>query len=103
MKKRMEIICKKIGITGQKLARFRMVCTLCAALGWWGLLYPDFTMTPDTYQVVWEEEIEQQETSVVECDSREEIYELVLNADSGQIRFKSRLLAKLEAILKYFR
>lgn len=103
MKKKMEIFFQKAGMTRQKLAVFRMVCTLCVALGWWGMLFPDFTMTSDTYQVVWEEETVQQDKTMVEWDDREEIYDLILQADSGQIRFKSRLLEKLDAILKYFR
>lgn len=28
--------------------RIRIVTALCAALGWWGLLYPELTLTPDT-------------------------------------------------------
>jgi len=102
MKKKIEIFLQKAGMTGQKLAVFRMVCTLCVALGWWGMLYPDFTMTPDTYQVVWEETV-QQEASMLEWDDQEEIYDLILKADSGQIRFKSRFLSRIEAILKFFR
>lgn len=102
MKKKMEIFRQKAGMAGQKLATFRMVCTLCVALGWWGMLYPDFTMTADTYQVVWEDAA-QQEESMPEWESEEEIYDLVWKADSGQIRFKSRLWEKIDAILKYFR
>lgn len=103
MKKKMEIFRQKAGKTGQKLAVLKMVCTLCVAIGWWGMLYPDFTMTPDTYQVVWKEDAVQQEQSMLEWDSEDEIYDLIMKADSGQIRFKSRLLEKLDAILKYFR
>jgi len=103
MKKRMDMLCRKARLTGQKLAVLRMVCTICVALGWWGMLYPDFTMTPDTYQVVWEENAVQQEESMVEWDAEEEIYTMVLRAESGQIRFRSKLLSGIENILRYFR
>lgn len=101
MNKKMELFCKKAGLTAQKLAAFRMVCTLCVALGWWGMLYPDFTMTPDTYEVVWEDA--ESEHEMQEWDSEEEIYDLLLNADSGRIRFKTKLLSKIDAILKHLR
>ena len=32
----------------------RITIGLCAALGWWGLLYPELVLTPDTVRVVQE-------------------------------------------------
>ena len=34
----------------------RILAATCAALGWWGLLFPGLTLTPDTVRVVCEEE-----------------------------------------------
>lgn len=77
----------------KKLAGIRAVLSICAAIGWWGFLYPELTMTPDTYEIVWEEDAEQR-------DSDEEIYRRILEADESQIRYKSRLLEQLEALIK---
>lgn len=77
---------KQIGI--------RIVFSICAALGWWGLLYPELTMTPDTYEVVSEDALEVQE-DLLEWDSEEDIYWRILETESGRIRFKSKLLTQV--------
>lgn len=65
--------------------------SLCAALGWWGILYPELSMTPDTYQVILETDTVQEEAEVVEWDFDSDIYMEILNADRSQIRFRSKL------------
>lgn len=65
---------------------------ICAALGWWGLIYPELAMTPDTYRVVSEVGSVQQGEDVVEWDFDSNIYKKVLSADKDQIRFRSKLL-----------
>lgn len=80
--------------------RVRVVLSLCAALGWWGILYPELTMTPDTYRVICGQETVQKEADVVEWDFDEDIYRDILNADRSQIRFKSKLLQAAEDYLK---
>jgi len=64
----------------------RVACGICAAFCWWGLLYPELTMTPDTYEIYREEDLE---------DSEKDIYRMFLEADRHQIRFKSRFLEYL--------
>ena len=71
----------------------RVLCSIFAAFCWWGLLYPEFTMTPDTYEICREDE-----TLIgnkAEWDSDKDIYRLFLETDREQIRFKSRLLEYL--------
>ena len=67
-----------------------------AALGWWGVLYPELTLTPDTYAIVGEEkaggEAVQKAEEVVKWDFSSDIYKKLLEAEAGQIQFKSRLL-----------
>lgn len=65
------------------------VAVLCAALGWWGALYPELCLTPDTYRVVREETTA--EDSDTEPDTAAELYWELLGTDSSRIRFKSRL------------
>lgn len=82
-----------------------LVLMLCAVLGWWGALYPQFTLLRGTYNVVYEdisvpdgtEETESKELKELEIDSRE-LYWEILDADRSRIRFKSRLLTDWNAL-----
>lgn len=75
------------------------VAVLSAAFGWWGVLYPQLTLTKETYRIVSEGE------NATTVESREwsfddTIYEEILNADSSRIRFRSRLLMELSQYFK---
>ena len=37
----------------KKWTKFRIIAGMCAALGWWGLLYPELALTPDTVKVIY--------------------------------------------------
>lgn len=73
---------------------------LCAALGWWGLLYPELALTPDTVKIIEEDGsgIHSEETS----ERGGSLYLDLLNADQGQITFRSRLFTELKELLKKF-
>ena len=92
---------KKIDWKQKKLQiSFHILATATAALGWWGLLYPELAMTPDTYRVVYEETSEtgdyiHGDVSMVEWDADQDIYRKILSADRSQLRFRSKLLMKL--------
>lgn len=77
----------------------RITACICAALGWWGVLYPELTMTPDTYRVVDESGSVQTESKVVEWDFDSDIYRQILNTDPGRLRFRSRLLQSAAEVL----
>ncbi len=66
----------------------------CAALGWWGLLYPELTMTPSTYRVVDENGTVLESEEMVEWDFDRDIYREILEAEPEQIRFRSKLYMK---------
>lgn len=70
----------------------RVLCGICAAFCWWGLLYPELTMTPDTYVVCQEDS---SATDREDLDFEKDIYRMFLETDREQIRFKSRLLEYL--------
>ena len=36
----------------KKWINIRIIAGMCAALGWWGLLYPELALTPDTVKVI---------------------------------------------------
>lgn len=107
-----------------------MLLTICAAIGWWGALYPQFTLTRDTCRVVTCQEddgaqdmpkmCEGAQNEIEKCDIAQDepekcesvrglakqgapviesefdggrLYWDILEAESGQIRFKSKLLS----------
>lgn len=81
---------KRIGI--------RIALGLCAAMGWWGLLYPELALTPDTVAV---------DTGTGKGASVRQsrdwcfddtLYFDLLNADRDQITFRSRLLADIGSL-----
>lgn len=73
----------------------RIITVMCAALGWWGLLFPGLTLTPDTVSAVSAEENGEELTP-------ERLYLELLGAEHGSIRFRSRLLTELNAFWEAF-
>lgn len=71
----------------------RVLGGICAVFCWWGLLYPELTMTPDTYKVYWEETALAADREAQ--DFEKDIYRIFLETDREKIRFKSRLLEYL--------
>lgn len=70
----------------------------CAALGWWGAIYPQFTLLRGTYEIVCEED-EQCGESMMESElDGAQLYWDILEADCSRIRFKSRLFTEWDAL-----
>lgn len=67
----------------------KLLMWVCAALGWWGIFYPEFTLTADTCRIVDESGncIETEDYGGIE------LYGEILQAGRGRIRLKSRLLS----------
>lgn len=85
---------KKLGI--------RIITAMCAALGWWGLLYPELTLTPETVRIV-TEDASGQEISLDRSKGLDDSFYLeLLEADFGSIRFRSRILTELNAFWEAF-
>ncbi len=76
----------------------RVALCICAVLGWWGFLYPELTMTPDTYQIVDENGQVQEKQEMTEWDFEDNIYWEILQADKSQVRFRSRLWTELSGL-----
>ena len=88
-------------MTGFK--QFRAVLLMCAALGWWGIWFPELAVWADAVCVVEEEssgDTVQQAEKVVEYDTVREIYHGLRQADKTQIQVKSRLLQMIEQYLQ---
>lgn len=77
------------------LEKCKIAGYICAAFGWWGLLYPEFTMTEDVCRMVNEFG---QMVEVAEWDGPQEqnTYWQLLEAGPEHIRFRSRFLEELE-------
>ena len=79
---------------------FRIIVSMCAMLGWWGLLYPELTLTPDTVKVSMEDE----EGNLCELpdvwDFDSSLYTDLLNAGRSKITFRSRLLTNFSLFLE---
>lgn len=97
--------CKRISekkILHRLVQGVRVMAVALACYGWWGVIYPELTMLPSTYEIVCEEteaaraETVQTGPEVVEWNSDSQIYWKILEADPQQIRFKSRLLTMLK-------
>lgn len=82
----------------KKDLKIRIALCTCCYMSLWGLLYPELLVTPDTCSVVYEEETEGEALTDTEELSAEELYRALLEADRGQIRYRSRLLELLEKL-----
>lgn len=69
------------------------IVVLCAALGWWGALYPQFTLVEGTYRIVQEDTVSGEDMAESELEGSR-LYWSIMDADHSQIRFKSRLLTE---------
>lgn len=81
--------------------RFRIKAAICVCLYacWWGLLYPELVVNPDTCRVV-DEETEEEILSQGGQMSAGLLYQALLEAERDQIRYRSRLLELLEQLFE---
>ena len=93
---------KKIGLFAMN--GFRVAAVAFACYGWWGVIYPELTLLPSTYEIVYDSEDDGQETNVqtkavqksrdvVEWNFDNQIYWTILDADPEQIQLKSRIVS----------
>ncbi|MCM1026351.1 MAG: hypothetical protein NC432_07930 [Roseburia sp.] len=80
----------------------RIIAVFCAALGWWGLLYPELTLTPDIVRVIREAEDGAETVTDRDGGLTDSLYLELLGAERGSIRFRSRLLTELNAFWEAF-
>ena len=78
----------------------RIIIGMCAALGWWGLLYPELTLTPDTVRVISEGMAGERLDVTGDWKFDSTLFEELLTAGEGEIRFRSRLLTELSALVE---
>lgn len=86
----------------KKWLGMRILVGLCAALGWWGLLYPELVLTPDTVKVSVQDEDGNLVPLEQEWSGEGSLYRELLNADGGQIALRSRLLKDISSFWEAF-
>lgn len=74
----------------------RAAAVVCAAIGWWGLWYPELATAADSYAIVQEDGTVLPASEVIKCEFDERYCEELLQAEGSQIRFRSRFLQWLE-------
>lgn len=74
------------------LETLRIACCICAAMGWWGVLYPELTLTQDTYRIIDETGRELTLETYEHWDAGKDVYLKILEAEPDQIRFRSKLV-----------
>lgn len=86
-----------------KLNQLRILIVLCAAFGWWGFLYPEYSITSDMVRLVSTEDGTEntlQGDDVADgqsFESAENLYRQLLKAGRNNIRFRSKLLTDWNA------
>ena len=86
----------------QKWLEIRVAIGLCAALGWWGLLYPELALTPDTVRVSAEDSAGEPSDQSPQWSFDSSLYLDLLNADRENITFRSRLLTEIKELFQSF-
>ncbi|MDR0963146.1 MAG: hypothetical protein LBM60_00835 [Clostridium sp.] len=80
----------------------RISLCLCALYGWWGVVYPQYSMTPDTYRIVSEDGTVQEDDDLLEWRFSDDVYQKALEANPDQVRFKSKIWMLFKDLLSKF-
>lgn len=84
----------------KKWLGIRIILSLCATLGWWGLLYPELSLTPDTVVLKIKDDHGTLREQPLEWDFDGELYRDLLNAGPDRITFRSRLFEDFSSLLE---
>lgn len=87
----------------QKWLGMRVFVGVCVAIGWLGVWYPEVAEEAGVYTVVMEDGTVQKPSEVVKCELNEYTYIDLLEMDSSNIHFRSRLLEWIEEYFKKVR
>ena len=81
----------------------RIATGICAVLGWWGLLYPQLALTPDTVAVVPSAENGNFDEQSLKWDFDGSLYLDLLSAGPDKIIFRFKIFKDLNSLLEAFR
>lgn len=83
----------------KKINLCKFIIAFCGMLCWWGVLYPELTLTSDTYKVVYEDDKWEKET-IEELQWDQDGMKEFLSAKPEQIRIRSKLYMRLKELLE---
>ena len=86
----------------KKWLGIRMLVGLCAALGWWGLIYPELTMTPDTVVIRLSDDGGIMREQPLEWDFDSSLYRDLLDAGPQKITYRSRFITNFSSLWEAF-
>ena len=75
----------------KKWLGIRIAFGLCAALGWWGLIYPELALTPDTVRIVEKDTDGTVRKKIPDWSFDGSLYRELMSADPDDITFCSGL------------
>ena len=81
----------------------RIATGICAAIGWWGMIYPELALTPDIVLIRTETEDGGLQEQSPDWDFDSELYMELLGAGPSRIVFRSRILTDFSSLLEAFR
>ena len=87
----------------KKWLGIRIATGICAVLGWWGLLYPQLALTPDTVSIISAAEDGNFEEQSLKWDFDGSLYLDLLNAGPDKITFRFKIIKDLNSLLEAFR
>ena len=85
----------------KKAEKTYIIVSLCAMLGWWGFFYPEFSLTPDNVNVIYEE-LSEEDAFLSPDLSSESLIELLMNAPREKVRFRSAFLKDMKSFWEVF-
>ena len=86
----------------RKWMGLRIIISLCAMFGWWGFLYPELVLTPDTVTVSQADETGNLLILSDQWNGNGNLYLDILNAGRDKVSFRSKLLTNLNFIWEAF-
>ncbi len=85
-----------------RFMKYRAMLVICAALGWWGIWFPELAVQTEAVCVVEEngqKSTVQQGKKVLECGTVQEICDGLRHADKEQIQVRCRIFMLVEQYL----
>lgn len=83
----------------KRMTNLRAVLLLCAALGWWGYLYPDLAFNRETVKILTLNEageevlLEDEEACLI-------YYRRLMQADNAHVRVRFKFLEEINSLLE---
>lgn len=85
----------------KKLEKLYVFAALLAVLGWWGFLYPEFSVTRDNVNIIYSDTSAEDVALLYDLDV-DSLPELLLSAPREKIKFRSGILKDIISFWEVF-